>query len=119
MATGAEQVRWDLSDLFKSPDDPALEATLARALEQAKAFEAKYKGKVATLDPPEFAGARAYFVPAIESPLGFNRIVATNDGKAFVGTHSDAGVVRWEFDNGAVPSHILPPARFLTSPLRR
>jgi oligoendopeptidase F len=55
VATGAEQVRWDLSDLFKSPDDPALEATLARALEQAKAFEAKYKGKVATLEPPEFA----------------------------------------------------------------
>jgi oligoendopeptidase F len=55
VATGAETVRWDLSDLFKSPSDPALEATLAHALEQAKAFEAKYKGKVATIDPPEFA----------------------------------------------------------------
>src|SRR3979490_1075720 len=32
-----------------------LEATLARALERAKAFEAAYKGKVATLEPPEFA----------------------------------------------------------------
>jgi oligoendopeptidase F len=32
-----------------------LEATLARALERAKAFEASYKGRVATLEPPDFA----------------------------------------------------------------
>jgi oligoendopeptidase F len=55
VSSGAETVRWDLSDLFASPTDPQLEATLARALERAKAFEAKYKGKVATLEPPEFA----------------------------------------------------------------
>src|SRR5450759_555704 len=53
--TGAESVRWDLSDLYASPTDPALEATLARALERAKDFEAEYKGKVATLEPHEFA----------------------------------------------------------------
>src|ERR1700716_379378 len=53
--TGAEKVRWDLSDLFKSPTDPALEATLATALERAKEFEAKYKGKVTSLEPPAFA----------------------------------------------------------------
>src|SRR3984893_8295781 len=29
--TGAESVRWDLSDLFRSPTDPAIEATLADA----------------------------------------------------------------------------------------
>src|ERR1700694_242445 len=38
-----------------SPTDPALETTLARTLERAKTFEATYKGKVATLEPPEFA----------------------------------------------------------------
>ena len=53
--TGAESVRWDLSDLFASPDDPKIEAALARELERAEAFEAKYKGKVATLDPRAFA----------------------------------------------------------------
>jgi oligoendopeptidase F len=53
--TGAEDVRWDLSDLFASPDDPAIEATLARDLERAKAFESKYKGRVSTLEPTEFA----------------------------------------------------------------
>jgi oligoendopeptidase F len=54
-ATGAEAVRWDLSDLYKSPTDPAIEETLARALERAQAFEDKYRGKVVSLDPPEFA----------------------------------------------------------------
>src|SRR5439155_972413 len=53
--TGAEDVRWNLTDLFVSPDDPKIEATLERELEHARAFEAKYKGKVATLDPPAFA----------------------------------------------------------------
>jgi oligoendopeptidase F len=55
VTTGAETVRWDLSDLYSSPVDAALEADLARALERAKAFETKYKGKVATLDPEPFA----------------------------------------------------------------
>ena len=53
--TGAEKVRWNLSDLFASPDDPRLEASLAHELERAKAFEVKYKGKVATLEPTHFA----------------------------------------------------------------
>ena len=53
--TGAEAVRWDLSDLFASPTDPKLEAALASALEHAKSFEASYRGQVATLEPPAFA----------------------------------------------------------------
>ena len=54
-STGAEGVRWNLSDLFASPDDPNIEDTLARELERAKAFEAKYKGQIATLEPRAFA----------------------------------------------------------------
>src|SRR5260370_18952002 len=53
--TGAESVRWDLTDLFKSPTDPAIEATLAEALKRAQAFEERYKGKVVSLPPKEFA----------------------------------------------------------------
>jgi oligoendopeptidase F len=53
--TGAEEVRWDLSDLFASPTDPKLEATMAKSLERAKAFEANYKGRVASLSPSDFA----------------------------------------------------------------
>ena len=55
VSTGAQTVRWDLSDLYASPTDPRLEADLARALERAKAFEAAYKGKVNTIDPAGFA----------------------------------------------------------------
>ncbi|HZK73023.1 MAG TPA: M3 family oligoendopeptidase [Clostridia bacterium] len=53
--TGAETVLWDLSDLFASPTDPKIEAALAHSLERANAFEARYKGKVASLEPSEFA----------------------------------------------------------------
>ena len=53
--TGAESVRWDLTDLFKSPTDPAIEVTLADALKRAQAFEGRYKGKVVSLPPKEFA----------------------------------------------------------------
>src|SRR5256884_7733806 len=53
--TGAETVRWNLSDLFTSPGDPKIEHALAREMERAQAFEAKYKGKVATLEPKTFA----------------------------------------------------------------
>src|SRR2546425_4599549 len=53
--TGAETVRWNLSDLFASPDDPKIEATLAREMQRARDFEAKYKGQVATLEPKTFA----------------------------------------------------------------
>jgi oligoendopeptidase F len=58
-STGAESVRWDLSDLFASPTDPKLEATLADSLERARAFEARYRGRVASLPPPEFAAMMA------------------------------------------------------------
>jgi oligoendopeptidase F len=53
--TGADGVRWDLSDLYTSPTDPKIEATLEHALERAKAFEAKFRGRFASLDPSEFA----------------------------------------------------------------
>src|SRR2546423_6268513 len=54
-STGAESVRWDLTDLFKSPTDPAIERQLADSLKRAREFEARYKGKVATLPGPDFA----------------------------------------------------------------
>src|SRR2546427_415888 len=54
-STGAETIRWNLSDLFASPDDPRIEQTLAREMERAKGFEVSYKGKVATLEPKAFA----------------------------------------------------------------
>ena len=59
LTTGAEKVRWDLTDLFQSPDDPRLEKTLADSLAKARDFESRYKGKVATLEPKAFAAMMA------------------------------------------------------------
>jgi oligoendopeptidase F len=53
--TGAEDVRWRLEELFTSPTDPAIERTLAEALDFAKEFEQSYKGRIAELTPAEFA----------------------------------------------------------------
>jgi len=53
--TGAEDVRWQLEELYSSPADPAIERTLAEALDFAREFEQSYKGRIAELAPAEFA----------------------------------------------------------------
>lgn len=55
--TGAEDVRWNLEDLY--PDEAALEADLARADEAAAALAERYRGRLAELDPEAFAEAMA------------------------------------------------------------
>ena len=54
-ATGAEDVRWHLDELYQSPDDPAIERTLGVALDFARTFEKTYRGRIAQLTPAEFA----------------------------------------------------------------
>src|SRR2546427_13287885 len=51
---GAESVRWDLAELYSSPDDPAIEQTLSEALDFAVEFERMYRGRIAELTPAEF-----------------------------------------------------------------
>lgn len=41
--------RWDLSKLYWGPDDPQIDADIARAKKEAEAFRARYYGKVHTL----------------------------------------------------------------------
>jgi oligoendopeptidase F len=53
--TGAEDVRWNLGELYASPEDPAIERTLAEALAFARDFEQRYRARVAELSPDEFA----------------------------------------------------------------
>lgn len=48
--TGAENVQWDLSDLYDSIDDPTLQSDKEHVKEQANDFASAYKGKVANLD---------------------------------------------------------------------
>ncbi|MGH3134455.1 MAG: M3 family oligoendopeptidase [Gaiellaceae bacterium] len=48
--TGAEDMAWDLSDLYDGGDDPRLETDVQEAEEAAAAFRERYYGKVAQLD---------------------------------------------------------------------
>lgn len=57
--TGAEEVAWDLSDLYEGSDDPRLEEHIRDADEAAAAFRERYHGKVAELSASELAAAIA------------------------------------------------------------
>jgi oligoendopeptidase F len=48
MAVEESPVVWDLSDLYQGLEDPALEQDTARLREQAEAFEARYRGQIAS-----------------------------------------------------------------------
>jgi oligoendopeptidase F len=48
MTSSADNVAWDLGDLYARPDDPRLTRDLDEALRRAEAFESAYRGKIAT-----------------------------------------------------------------------
>lgn len=52
--TGAEQINWDLSDLYSSSNDPQLAEDKKAVLETADLFATKYKGRIAELSVSEF-----------------------------------------------------------------
>jgi oligoendopeptidase F len=52
--TGAENIHWDLSDLYASSDDPQLAKDKEDVLSEADAFAEKYKGRIADLSVSEF-----------------------------------------------------------------
>ncbi|MBC4015629.1 M3 family oligoendopeptidase [Siccirubricoccus deserti] len=60
---------WDLSDLYASPEDPALAADLDRAETDGKAFAARHAGKLATLSGEALAEAISGY-ERIEEVLG-------------------------------------------------
>ncbi len=55
--TLASGVRWDLSPLFESTD--AARAAIAPALERARRFEARWRGRLTSISPDEMAEALA------------------------------------------------------------
>ena len=55
--TGAEDVAWDLSDLYASGDDPRIESDFTEAETATAAFRDRYYGKVAELSAAELAAA--------------------------------------------------------------
>jgi oligoendopeptidase F len=56
---GAEDVAWDLGDLYDGPDDARIESDIAQAEADAAAFRERYHGKVAELDAQALADAVA------------------------------------------------------------
>jgi len=67
-ATGAENVRWDLSELFSGLDDPKIERVLAESRQKAERFVEQYRGKLGDLTPAALAGAYNE-LEAISGPL--------------------------------------------------
>jgi oligoendopeptidase F len=55
--TGAEDVAWDLSDLYESGDDPRIEQHVQEVEEAAAAFRERYYGRVADLSADELVEA--------------------------------------------------------------
>ncbi len=51
LPTGAEDVAWDLTDLYAGTDDPRLTADLDAADAEADALDAKYRDTIAALTP--------------------------------------------------------------------
>ncbi|MFM7422187.1 MAG: M3 family oligoendopeptidase, partial [Alphaproteobacteria bacterium] len=68
-AAAANLPVWDLSDLYKAPDDPALTRDLDRAEADARAFSAKLAGRLGAISGNELAAAIAEY-EAIEEVLG-------------------------------------------------
>lgn len=59
--TGAENVYWDLSTLYKTIDAPEIEQDLAAIRADAEAFSNQYRGKIASLSAKELREATERF----------------------------------------------------------
>ena len=58
-AGSAQDVTWDLDDLYRGPQDPAIKADQAAALDEARAFGQAFRGRIADLASEELAAAVA------------------------------------------------------------
>lgn len=58
---------WDLSDLYESPEDPAIETDFGAIAEAATTFRERFQGKVDTLDAETFGEAIALYEGVTET----------------------------------------------------
>ena len=81
---GAELPVWDLGDLYRSPEDPALAADLHAAEAEAQAFAARHAGKLGGMDGAALAAAIAEY-ERIEERLGkamsYGQLVFSGDAQ--------------------------------------
>lgn len=66
LPTGAENVAWDLTDLYAGMDDPRLPADLDAADAEAEALDAAYRGRIAGLSAAEAAGLIGRYEALVE-----------------------------------------------------
>ena len=89
--TGAEEVAWDLTDLFESVSDPAIDRALDAADAGADTLSERYRGRISGLSSAELASLLA----------GFERIY---EGAAKVGAYAQ---LLWAADTGVAASGAL------------
>ena len=65
--TGAEEIAWDLSDLYAGVDDPKIEQDIVATDERAAQFAERYRGQVAALSPDTLYEAIAAYESLTES----------------------------------------------------
>ena len=66
LPTGAEEITWNLADLYAAIDDPAIERDLDRSDAEADALDAGYRGRIAGLDAAALAEMLAAYETLIE-----------------------------------------------------
>ncbi len=64
--TGAEEIIWDLSDLYTSPTDPTFVSDVQTIEEKCRSFHNRWKGALADLSPEEFATVLGEYERLIE-----------------------------------------------------
>ncbi|MEK9662133.1 MAG: oligoendopeptidase F, partial [Alphaproteobacteria bacterium] len=82
---------WNLADLYPGPDSEPLKADIERARRDARAFEKKFKGKLAKMSGKRFAAAIAEY-EAIDEVL--SRIMSYA-GLLYSGDMADAKIARF------------------------
>jgi oligoendopeptidase F len=90
-AQGSDLPEWDLSDLYRGEDDPALAADLDGAEAAARAFAETYGGRLAALDGAGLAAAIAEY-ERIDEVLGRAGSYA---GLRFAGDSDDPAIGRF------------------------
>ena len=106
---------WDLSDLYAGKEDPRLAADLDEAEAEAKAFEARYAGKLGALSGDALAAAIAEY-ERIEERLGR---VMSFAGLVFAGDAEDAANGRFSQTMGERVTAISSLLLFFTLELNR
>lgn len=66
LLTGAEDVAWNLGDLYAGMDDPQLDADLDTCDAEAAALSADYRGRIATLSAAELAALLTRYEALVE-----------------------------------------------------